>query len=329
VSPGAAVSRGNMRFEPFDLDDMQLFIRVAESHSLTYGAQRSYMSLPAASMRVKNIEGKIGTQLLHRRQHGVDLTPAGHTFLRYSLLTLRNVESLMTEIRDYANDAKTHLRVSANTNAMEFMPGVLSAFLSARPGVSIDLKQGGSSSIVRAVADGSADIGIVADKVHTEGLKVWPYKRDRVVVAVPLGHSLSDREAIDFSDTLDFDYIILSEQNAMQIRLREAAREIRQPMKVRIQVGGFDRMCQMIAAGVGIGILSESIARRSAENGNIRLLQLKDSWAIQDLQICVRNPALLPPFAKSLIDILVEDAASSALDLLSLPGRPKSDPHDP
>src|SRR5580658_1537115 len=215
-----------MRFEPFDLDDMQLFIRVAESHSITCAAQQSYMSLPAASMRVKNIEGKIGTQLLHRRHHGVDLTPAGQTFLRYSLLTIRNVESLIAEMRDYLSSAKGHLRVSANTNAMEFMPGALSAFLSARARLRIDLKQGGSSSIVRAVADGSADIGIVAAKAHTEGLKVWPYKRDRVVVAVPVGHTLSNREAIDFHETLDFDYIVLSEQNAMEIFLREAAREI-------------------------------------------------------------------------------------------------------
>jgi DNA-binding transcriptional LysR family regulator len=299
-----------MRFEPFDLDDMRLFIRVAESNNMTHGAQRSYMTVPAASMRVKNIEQRIGAQLLRRRHGGVDLTPAGQTFLRYALLTVQNVDSLMSEMQDYASGAKGRLRVFANTLAMEFVPARLSAFLSAHPGVSIDLQQGASSSIVRAVTDGSADVGIVIGDVHTGDLKVWPYKQDRAVMAVPVGHPLCDRAAIDFQETLDFDFIVLSEQSAMQTFLVDAAKGFHKPLKVRVQVADFDRMCQMVAAHIGIGMLPESAARRQEKNANIRYLPLNDRWATRHLQICVRDLAVLPSFAKDLIDMLVKDAAN-------------------
>jgi DNA-binding transcriptional LysR family regulator len=299
-----------MRFEPFDLDDMRLFIRVAESNNMTHGAQRSYMTVPAASMRVKNIEQRIGAQLLRRRHGGVDLTPAGQTFLRYALLTVQNVDSLMSEMQDYASGAKGRLRVCANTLAMEFVPARLGAFLSAHPGVSIDLQQGASASIVRAVTDGSADIGIVIGDVPTRDLKVWPYKQDRAVMAVPVGHPLCDRAAIDFQETLDFDFIVLSEQSAMQAFLVDAAKGFHKPLKVRVQVADFDRMCQMVAAHIGIGMLPESAARRQEKNANIRYLPLNDRWATRHLQICVRDLAVLPSFAKDLIDMLVKDAAN-------------------
>jgi DNA-binding transcriptional LysR family regulator len=298
-----------MSVEPFDLDDMQLFIRVAESNNLTCAARRSHISLAAASMRVRNVERKIGTSLFYRHSQGVELTPAGEAFLRYSLITVHDVESLMNEIRDYVTGTKGQLRVSANTNSLEFLPAALTAFLSAHPGVTIDLKERASRDIVRAIAEGHSDMGIVAGDVETEDLQVWPYRRDHLVLATSVHHVLSGRKAIRFDETLDFEYVVLSEQSAMQMFLSAVGREIDKPMKVRIQVGDFGRMCRMIAANIGVGILPESAARRHQKNANIRVVQLQDNWAMRNLRICVRDLALLPPFAKDLINILVTDTA--------------------
>ena len=59
----------------FDLTDLRLMVRVAECNSLTRGAEASFMSLPAASTRIKNLEESVGTKLLYRTSQGVTLTP--------------------------------------------------------------------------------------------------------------------------------------------------------------------------------------------------------------------------------------------------------------
>ena len=67
----------------------------------------------------------------------------------------------------------------------------------------------------------------------------------------------------------------------------------------------------MIEAGVGVGILSASAARRYAESMAIKLVPLNDDWALRSQQICVRSLAALPGFARDLVDWLVADARSA------------------
>jgi DNA-binding transcriptional LysR family regulator len=296
----------------FDLVDMRLFVHIAESNSLTHGAQQSYMSLPAASMRIKNVEQKLGTKLLYRHSQGVTITPAGQAFLRYSLMTMQNIERLLDEMQDYANGVKGHLRIFANTNSIEFLPTVLSAFLTTHPDVSIDLKERLSRDIVHAVTEGSTDIGIVAGDVHTGDLQVLPYKRDRLVLVTAHQHNLAGRKTISFSDTLDFDYIGLLEGSAIHAFISQVARDVHKTLKVRIQVSNFEALCRMIEANIGIGIVPESVARRHEKKMNLRLIQLQDDWAVRNLQICIRSHALLPSFAKELIDLLVEDGTANS-----------------
>ncbi|MNT08956.1 LysR substrate binding domain protein [compost metagenome] len=63
----------------------------------------------------------------------------------------------------------------------------------------------------------------------------------------------------------------------------------------------------MIEAGVGIGILPESAARRHAKIMDIRIIQLSDEWSNREMQIVVRNLESLPSFARELVELLVED----------------------
>ncbi|MBA5770350.1 LysR family transcriptional regulator, partial [Escherichia coli] len=63
----------------FDLVDLKLFTHIAEANSLTRGAERAHLSVPAASMRIKNLEEQVGVKLLSRTSQGVTLTAPGET----------------------------------------------------------------------------------------------------------------------------------------------------------------------------------------------------------------------------------------------------------
>jgi DNA-binding transcriptional LysR family regulator len=302
----------------FDLVDIRLLVNIAETNSVTHGASRSNMSTPAASVRIKNMEERLGTKLLYRTSHGVTLTPPGEALLHHGRIVLRQLERLRGDLHDYVRGVKGHVRVFANTTAItEFLPAVLRDYLATHPDVSVDLREHLSDDIVRAVSDGTTDIGIVAGGVRTEDLEVLPYREDRLVLVAAADHPLARKKKIAFAETLDFDHVG-HQGSAMHAFLQQAAHVAHKPIKDRIQVGNFEALCRMVEANVGIGILPESSASRHGRSLRICIVPLSDPWALRQLEICVRRLDALPAFAKDLVDLLTADAARSRL------GRDKS-----
>ncbi len=293
----------------FDLVDLRLMVRIAETNGLTRGAEASHMSLPAASTRVKNLEESIGTKLLYRTSQGVTLTPPGQAFVHHARLVLGQIEHLRGDLQSYAKGIKGHLRVFANTTALgEFLPPVLRDYLRSHPDVNIDLRERLSHDIVRAVGEGQTDIGIVAGAVRTENLETLPYRQDTLLLVVPRGHALAGAGAVAFADTLDLDHVGLHEASAIHAFLRQACDRLHRVLPTRIEVGNFEAACRMVEAGVGVAILPGSAARRHAQTMAIDTVALSDDWSLREMQICMRSLQALPAFARDLVDLLVADA---------------------
>lgn len=297
----------------FDLIDLQLFVNIAEVSSLTRGAERSHISPPAASMRIKNLEDNVGTALLYRSNQGMTLTPSGQAFLVHARAVLQQLEHLRSDLHEYARGVKGHVRIFANTTAMtEFIPAVLCRYLASHPDVNVDLRERSSSDIVRAVNDGTTDIGIVAGSVRTEGLEVLPYRTDTLVLAVSRSHKLAASSTVDFNQVLDEYFIGLHENTAIYAFLNQTADQLGKALKMRIQVGNFEAVCRMVEANIGIGLLPESAARRYSRVMDIAIVSINDDWAVRQLKICVRNLRFLPFFAHELVEMLVADASQGS-----------------
>lgn len=296
----------------FDLADLQLIVRIADTGSITQGAALSFISLSAASTRVKNLERKIGTRLLYRASQGITLTPAGQTLVRHARTVLDQLERLRGDMQEYVSGIKGHIRVFANTTSLsEYLPCVLQDYLGRNPDVNIDLQERLSGDIVRAVIEGQADIGIVAGLVATGDLETVPYRTDRLVLVVPRHHSLASRPQVDFAETLEFQQVGLHEASAIHAFLQHACDQLGQPIRQRIQVGNFETACRMIESGVGIGIIPESAAMRHAKTMEIASVPLADAWSVRQMLICMRNFAALPSFGRELVRLLEADAQAN------------------
>ena len=299
----------------FDLTDMQLMVNVASAHSMTKGAERSFLSLPAASNRVKNLETHLGTALFYRSSQGVTLTPSGEAFVKHARIVLRQLEHLRGDIQEYASGVKGRVRVYANTTAMnEFMPTILARYLNVHQDVNVELRERLSYLVVKAVADGSADIGITAQAGGGEDVEFLPYRSDRLVLVAPGGHALAAADSVNFEETLSYDYVGLSETSAIHAFLLQAADDLGRVLRFRVEVSNFEAACRMIASHVGIGIIPESAARRYVKDLPLKMITLNDTWALRRLHICVKHFDKLPVFAKELVSLLVRDAAEGVGD---------------
>jgi len=289
----------------FDLADLNLFRHVVEAGSITHGADRSHLALAAASTRIRNMEDALGATLLVRGRQGVTPTQAGRTLLQHARTILRQTERLREDLSAYAGGLAGQIRVLSNTNALtEFLPEALSSFLAAHPNVSVDLEERLSDEIIGQIAEGVADLGIVAATVDVSALETYPFRKDRFVLAVAHDHPLAKRSNIAFADVLRHDFVGLDRASALQRFLAEKAARIGQPLRLRVQLRSFDAVCRLVECKVGIGIVPETTARRVAHTMAIKAVALTDTWAARELTICVRRLSELPPYARQLVEHL-------------------------
>jgi len=291
----------------FDLTDLSLFRHVVEAGSITHGAERAHLALAAASTRIRHMEEALGASLLVRSRGGVTPTQAGRTLLQHARTILGQAERLREELGAYAGGHAGQVRVLSNTNALtEFLPETLSAFLAAHPNVSVDLEERLSDEIVGLIAEGVADIGIVAGTVDSGGLETYPYRSDRFVLVVAKDHPLAKRNKIAFAEVLEHDFVGLDRASALQRFLADKASRVGHPLRLRVQLRSFDAVCRLVERNVGVGIVPETTVRWAAKAMEIKAVQLTDSWALRDLSICVRDYKALPPYARQLVDHMRE-----------------------
>jgi DNA-binding transcriptional LysR family regulator len=308
----------------FDFTDLSLFRHVVEAGSITHGAERANLALAAASTRIRQMEDQLGAALLVRGRQGVTPTQAGRTLLAHARTILAQNERLREDLGAYAGGLASQIRVFSNTNALtEFLPEALSSFLAAHPQVSIDLEERLSDEIVGLIAEGVADIGIVAGTVDVGRLETYPFRSDRFVLVVPRGHALAARQKIAFADVLDLDFVGLDRASALQRFLAGKAARVGRPLRLRVQLRSFDGVCRMVECKVGIGVVPETTARRVSKAMAIVPVELTDEWALRELTICVRNLAELPAFARQ----LVEHLSANSSPRTDVPHKPTKSRH--
>jgi DNA-binding transcriptional LysR family regulator len=263
---------------------------------------------------MKGMEEMLGTALLERHRRGVRPTPAGHALFHHAQLVLAQLERLRGDLREHARGGvRAHIRLISNTTALEeYLPDALAGWLATNPGVDIALEEQLSHEIASAVAQGHADIGVMADLAGVEGLETYPFRIDKLVVIVPRGHALAGRRNIAFVDVLDEEFVGLVAGSALAEHLAWQSTRLGRPLKPRIRLRGLDAVCRMVASRVGIAVVPETAAGRCRGTMAFSTLQLTDPWAARELIVCVRRLEALPTPARSLVQHLTGTARTDA-----------------
>jgi DNA-binding transcriptional LysR family regulator len=290
----------------FDLVDLQLFLSVAQRSNITRAAQARHLSLAAASARIKALEVHAGVPLLYREARGVRLTPAGEAFLHHVRAILRQNEELRADLHQYSRGLRGHVRIHANTTAVtDILPEVLPAFLKANPKVNVEIQEKQNAEIALGVLDGRADVGIVSMRLDTPGLRAIHFSTDRLVLVVPRNHRLARRKRVAFADTLDEPHVGMHPGSTLRDFLGKVTAGLGKQLRLRVELSSFDAMCRMVGAGVGIGVVPESSARRNLASMQLVQVELTDDWRVRERYALVREGESIPAYAQALVDELL------------------------
>jgi len=300
-----------------DLTSLQLFVAVCELGSIGKAAEREFIAASAVSKRLSDLEATLETPLLYRHTRGVDLTPAGESLLHHARSVLFSLEKMQAELSEYADGVRGHVRIHASISAIvQFLPEDLGQFAKDHPQVKVDLEEHLSTEVIRAVQEGTADLGICNTGVAGPGhdLQTLPYREDQLVLIVPRGHALArKKKAVPFEATLDDDHVGLHSNSSIYLAMRDAAAAAGRTIKLRIHVTGLDAMCRMIHNGLGVGVMPRRAFELMHGVGDLESVRLTDAWARRSIGLVARDFSTLPVTARLLVDHLTASAAAPEL----------------
>lgn len=277
----------------YDLTDLELFLQVVDQGSITHGAERAHLSLASASARITAMEKALGAKLLVRRPRGVVPSPTGWLLVAHARAIVGQLARMRSELARGADGLQSVLVVLANTSATQtLVPTALGDFLAAHPDIDIELQERPSHEIVAAVADGRAELGIIADTADSGRLACTTLRPDHLVVIVLANHPLADRDQVAFSACLDYPFLGFSQGNPLQEHLSGQTQPLGLRPRYRAYLPTTDAICEAVAAGVGIAIIPALAATRWSHLG-LRTVDLTNAWAHRNLLLCCRDESQL------------------------------------
>jgi DNA-binding transcriptional LysR family regulator len=181
-----------------ELRQLRYFVAVAEELHFRRAAARLHISQPPLSHQIARLEEELGFALLSRSRRRVELTPAGAAFLRDARSLLAELETAVSTARRVQRGEAGVLRVGFVGSALlSTVPGTVQRFRRSRPGVEIELRERSTVEQLRAVEAGTIDVGLLRPPIENhEDLRVEPVLRERTIVALGVGHRLTELRRI-------------------------------------------------------------------------------------------------------------------------------------
>lgn len=272
-----------------DFVTLKLFCAIAQSGSITKGANECSLALSAASRRMSELEDTVGLMLLDRSAKGVTLTQAGHAVMQHALRLFQGFEQFSNELAEYTKGIKGHVRLWANMSSLtEFLPSALASFLKQHPEIQVEVEEQLSGDIVKALLDGIADIGVLADGAPTAGLHTSIIGHDELVIVCSKSHPIRNKKRIAFEECLSYDFVGLNRGSSLLELTSRQAEKLGKQMQLRIQVRSYDAMCQMIAVNLGIGVLPLQACAPQIKAMDLQAIPLEDVWAKRNLLLAMK-----------------------------------------
>jgi DNA-binding transcriptional LysR family regulator len=293
---------------------LRILIASADLGSITRAAAYCGIATSAAAKRIQLLEAECGLPLLDRGPRGVRLTAGGEVLARHGRAAFGTLGRLTDDLRALAVGGLGSVRLHAAASSITGhpLPEALAGFARAQPGIQVELHEETSIGILQDLMEGRADLGIVTTAGPLPaGLEGCPWREDQLLVVMPADHPLTAETSLRFDTVLDHPLIAAIESGALSLLLEEQAQRRGRPVPYRIRVASTDANRRLVAAGHGIAVMPEGVARPYEAALGLRCVPLAEPWALRRLRLVTRPAELLPSPARMLAAYLLETGEHS------------------
>jgi DNA-binding transcriptional LysR family regulator len=249
---------------------LRYFAAVAAEGNLTRAAERLFVSQPALTKQIKQLESQLGVRLFTRSRAGMTLTTAGQTLANSTAAVLASWDQALRETKAAASRTARVLRVGfISSAANEATQQIIAAFARLRPGWRVDLQQAAWADPTAGLASGDVDAALLRLPFPgQDGARVEVLLTEPRWVALPAMHPLATRDHIIFHELWDEPFVAAPAQTGFWRDYWLATSERQgHPVRIGAVTDQPDAYLSAIANGDGIALVPESAARYYARPG--------------------------------------------------------------
>ena len=253
------------------LDQLRIFVAVAERQHVTQAAEALNLAQSAASHAIASLEDRHRTKLFNRIGRHIELTDAGQAFLKEARAVLATVEAAELTLIEFSNLKRGVLSVQASqTIANYWLPRHLAAFRSAYPQIEIRANIGNTAQVATAVENRATELGLVEAAIRSEQLTSTAVARDQIIVVTAPGHQLLKRKPITPTDLLEVEWVLRERGSGTRSVFEDALEECglkARTLHIALELPSNEAVRSAAEAGLGAAVISASIAAPSLEAG--------------------------------------------------------------
>ncbi len=261
------------------LEQLRIFVAVAERGHLTKAAEVLSLTPSAVSASIRVLEERYGTPLFDRIGRGIVLSDAGRSFLPEATATLASARATEATLSDLGSGQRGTLRLQASqTIASYWLPPFLVRFHERFPLVELCLTVGNTQSVARAVVEGAAEIGFVEDQVDEATLSSTVVSKDRFAVVVAPDHPWADGRPLTAAALLGGRWIMREQgsgtRSAFEVMLGELGID-GASLDVALTLPSNEAMRAAVAAGPYVTVISTLVVAADLKAGLLRAVNLR------------------------------------------------------
>jgi DNA-binding transcriptional LysR family regulator len=281
---------------PFTLDQLRILKAIAAEGSFKRAADSLYVSQPAVSLQVQNLERQLDVPLFDRGGRRAQLTEAGHLLLNYGDKILTLCQETCRAIEDLQNLQGGTLIVGASqTTGTYLLPRMIGMFRERYPEVSVQLHVHSTRRTAWSVANGQVDLAIIGGEIPAElheSLDVLPYAEDEFALIVPSSYAISKQGVIPKEEIYKLKFIALDSQSTIRKVIEQVLTRCDidpKRLKIEMELNSIEAIKNAVQAGLGAAFVSLSAIEKELQIGVMCKAQI-DGVSIKRILSVIVNP---------------------------------------
>lgn len=257
---------------------LQVFTAVATRLSFTKAAEKLFISQPAVTKHIKELEHQLQTQLFIRKGTRVALSPSGKILQDYAA-QIRNMQrDLEFELGQLNSVGKGRLIIGASTTIAQYiLPGILAKFNEYYKEIQVELMVHNSETITQLLANNTIDLGIVEGKLKSSGFRYVPFMEDEIVLVASAKHPLSAK-TLSLKDLAGISFVARENGSGTQEFIVSCLKKEGihyNELQTIIRLGSSEAIKNYLKHSDCMAFLSRSALRQELENGSLHIVPVR------------------------------------------------------
>ncbi len=252
---------------------LQVFYTVAKQLSFTKAAELLFMTQPAVTFQVKQLEEHFNTRLFERSHGKIALTPAGELTLDYAERILNMTAEMETRISELTGQVSGPLLIGASTTIAEYMlPRLLGEFKRLHPETQARLTVANSETIEHKVADHTLDLGLIESSSHNPNLVTQVCCEDELVMICSQDSDLSKLAMVRPQQLATYPYISREQGSGTRECIDDYFRfngVSQDEVNLVMELGSREAIKGAVSAGLGMAIVSITTVAKEVKLGDL------------------------------------------------------------